>query len=109
MHCDVCGRNFAMPQVTCDHCGHSVAGDLHDRWHEEGRRSALRGMLRQVLGDLGYDDSDAKRAAWIIEREETVSTLRTVCEEFGDNDWSNDLHLGDVIDKHLVRHLNEMD
>lgn len=27
--------------------------------------------------------------------------LRQVCDEFGDNDWPDNLHLADVIEKHL--------
>jgi len=29
--------------------------------------------------------------------------LRIECGELGDNDWPDDLHLGDVIEKHLAR------
>jgi hypothetical protein len=31
--------------------------------------------------------------------------LRRVCAKFGDNDWSDDLRLADVLEKHLLRHL----
>ncbi len=34
------------------------------------------------------------------------AVLRNVCKDFGDNDWPDDLHLGDVIDKHLARYLH---
>jgi hypothetical protein len=30
-------------------------------------------------------------------------TLRIECGDLGDNDWDDDLHLGDVIEKHLCR------
>lgn len=40
------------------------------------------------------------------ERAETVAALRRVCDEFGDNDWPDELHLGDVVEKHLRRHLH---
>jgi hypothetical protein len=30
-------------------------------------------------------------------------TLRIECADLGDNDWSDDLHLGDVVEKHLGR------
>jgi hypothetical protein len=71
--------------------------------YERGRREATVSMVRSCLRSLGYKGDEAERVKWIAEREETVATLRSACEEFGDNDWSNDLHLSDVIDKHLVR------
>ena len=70
-----------------------------------GRRSALTHALRYILSELGYEGSEAEHVKWISEREETVNILRECCVEFGDNDWSNDLHLGEVVVKHLVRHL----
>lgn len=33
-------------------------------------------------------------------------SLRSVCEDHGDNDWESDLHLADVVEKHLARHLD---
>lgn len=40
------------------------------------------------------------------ERDETIAMLRHVCEEHGDNDWPDNLHLADVIEKHLWRNLD---
>lgn len=72
-----------------------------------GERSALTRMLAHVLGQLGVDATEAAHARWIIEREETVAKLREVCADFGDNDWPDNLHLGDAIEKHLARALYE--
>lgn len=33
--------------------------------------------------------------------------LRDICKEYGDNDWDDDLHIVDIVDKHLHRHLPE--
>lgn len=41
------------------------------------------------------------------EREQTISALRNICSTYGDNDWDDDLHLADVIAKHLHRNLND--
>jgi hypothetical protein len=71
----------------------------YEKGYEEGRRSAYRFMLRQCLSALGYESVDP--SAWVLEREETVAKLREICEDHGDNEWENDLHLADVIDKHL--------
>lgn len=45
--------------------------------------------------------------AYRIERKDLVAALREVCKAFGDNDWPDDLHLADVIEKHLAKHLHE--
>jgi len=39
------------------------------------------------------------------ERREIISALRDACSEIGDNDWPDDLHIADIIEKHLARHL----
>lgn len=71
----------------------------------EGQRSAWLSLLIWVLGELGIDDPEAGKVRWAIEREQTVAMLRRVCQEHGDNRWQEDLHLADVIEKHLWRHL----
>lgn len=73
--------------------------------YEEGERMAWRSMLSNCCRNLGHDDLEAKKAAWIAEKEAVISTLREICEEHGDNDWEDNLHLSDVIEKHLRRHL----
>ena len=80
--------------------------EIHDQGYSEGQRMLLIRWLRQIHRDLGYDDPETKRSSWIIEREEAISMLRTTCRDFGDLDWQEDLHLSDIIDKHLARHLH---
>lgn len=41
----------------------------------------------------------------VDERAETIFILRIICKDHGDNDWEDDLHLADIIDKHLGKHL----
>jgi hypothetical protein len=77
-----------------------------ERAYLRGQRSAWRTLLSQCIQELGYgDDLVAAKARWITEREAAVAMLREVCGEHGDNDWPNDLHLADVIEKHLARYL----
>lgn len=75
--------------------------------YERGRRSAYQSMLADAIRELGYDTIDARKSKWIVEREDVVAALRSICEDHGDNDWDEKLSLADVIDKHLHRHLDE--
>lgn len=74
--------------------------------YEAGRRQALLLLLTFCMKQLGYEDLDTKRqAALVRERVEAIITLRSLCDEFGDNDWEDDLYLADIIEKHLGKHL----
>ena len=70
-----------------------------------GNRAAWVQLLRTCLRELGYDTPEASHAIWVKEREAVVAQLRSLCAEFGDNEWDERVHLGDVIEKHLGRHL----
>lgn len=74
--------------------------------YTQGSRMAWLQMLRRCLQELGYEGPEVRAAAYAAEREETINRLRTICHDFGDNDWPETLHLGDVIEKHLARHLH---
>ena len=39
------------------------------------------------------------------ERRAAIAALREICEDFGDNDWSDDTPLVDIIRQHLAPHL----
>ncbi len=75
--------------------------------YEQGSRMAWTVIMRTCLKYLGCDDPEGQKATWVIERAETVAMLRRVCERYGDNDWSEGLHLADVIEKHLWNSLEE--
>lgn len=77
----------------------------HERGYEEGIKAVYREILRNVIRNLGGNDPEANAERWRIERGETLAMLRRVCAEHGDNEWPDNLHLGDVIEKHLLRHL----
>lgn len=76
-----------------------------DQHWNDGHRAAWRSLLSTALRELGYDGEEAARTRWILEREAAVAQLRQVCADHGDNDWPDNLHLADVIEKHLARHL----
>lgn len=79
--------------------------DREEAVWSRGHRAAHVEILRNACNALGYDDPEVKKVAWILEREAVVATLRDICDEYGDNDWTDDLHLCDVINKHLMREL----
>ena len=78
-----------------------------DAGYEAGRRATWLSVLSTALRELGHDAPEG--AALAKERAETVAVLRQLCAEHGDNDWSDDLHLADVVEKHLARHLDAAD
>lgn len=72
----------------------------------EGSRVAWASMLQECLKRLGMEgDIEEQCAALVAERVLTVSALRDVCAEHGDNDWPDELHLADVVEKHLYGYL----
>lgn len=83
--------------------------ERNEAWWVAGDRAAWKTMLELCLKHLGYDDPESMKLAWISEREAAVAMLREVCEWHGDNEWGNNLHLADVIEKHLYRHLEADD
>ncbi len=74
----------------------------------EGQKSIWRRQLSEVLRLLGLDDPAANAARWAVERADTVACLRELCGEFGDTEWDDSLHLTDVIEKHLWRHIEPL-
>ena len=69
----------------------------------QGHRRAWLSMLREGIRQIGSGDTSVARL--VSEREAAIQTLRQVCEDHGNNDWPDDLHLSDIIDKHLWRYL----
>lgn len=47
------------------------------------------------------DSDNQKLNALRQEREDVIKLLRSVCRHNGDNDWPDNLHLRDILDKHL--------
>lgn len=77
--------------------------------YQQGRRTAWLRQLESALMELGYNtDSPAQEVARLVaEREEGLIALRTLCREHGDNDWSDDTELSDIINSHLGKYLSE--
>jgi hypothetical protein len=75
-----------------------------DEWFRSGVRHAWLDVIKTALSHIPGHEDEAK-FDWMIERQEAIEKLRELCDEFGDNDWPDELHLADVIEKHLAGHL----
>jgi hypothetical protein len=62
---------------------------------------------KRYIPDDSETDVQAELNRLRNERDDVRKVLRCICEDFGDNDWPDDLHLVDVIYKHLYRHLEQ--
>lgn len=82
-----------------------ISQESFERGYIEGERRAYLSLLRQCIQHFGEEERD--RSAWIIERQEAIARLRELCEKYGDNDWTDNLHLADIIEKHLGDYLED--
>ncbi len=74
--------------------------------YELGGRAAWLTLLCEAKKHLGHEGFE--REALLIEREEAIMVLKRLCGEFGDLEWDENLHLADIIDKHLGRYIEEL-
>lgn len=79
----------------------------NEQRYMDGNRMAWLHMLQECIRQLGITDPEIQKVAWASERLAAIHTLRMACDEYGDNDWEPNLHLSDIIDKHLVNYINE--
>jgi hypothetical protein len=71
-----------------------------------GSNAAWARMLAECLRNLPSGRPELTHASLVSERASAIAALRDLCERFGDNDWPDNLHLADIIEKHLLRHLD---
>lgn len=76
-----------------------------ERAYIEGKNTVYREQLAAAIAGLGTYYRDRTIATRMLERSEVIAVLRRVCEDFGDNNWSDNLHLVDIIEKHLIPYL----
>ena len=78
---------------------------IKEQYYGQGERAILTRQLREIIRGLGYpkEKEGRHRNALIIEREEAIASLRSLCEVLGDNHWGEDLHLADIINNHIRR------
>jgi hypothetical protein len=82
---------------------------MNDDDYVRGQRQVWASILSTAKQQLGVTGETVE--SLLAEREAAIEALRSVCEDFGDNDWQPDLHLADIIEKHLARvlHANSPD
>lgn len=79
--------------------------DAREEGYEAGNKMAWLMILNEALRHLSQDMPDAAKLT--SERTLTILALRTICRDFGDNDWPDELNLADVLNKHLLPYLEE--
>ena len=84
---------------------------VFERGYMEGERAAYLRLLRLAIEGLrgSAGTASANANAWRLERADTVAKLREMCEEYGCNDWPENLHLADVLEKYLWRALPDVE
>lgn len=82
-----------------------MSEETDDKWLA-GYKAARRRMIEESARWLDDDDPLKQASDWIAERADVIVKLRELCAAFGDNDWPDELHLGDVLEKHLFPHLD---
>jgi len=73
---------------------------IHERSYIAGERAAWTGLLNHAARQLG-GAPPRSLAGLLSEREAVISALRDLCAKWGDNEWDESDHLGDVLRKHL--------
>lgn len=77
---------------------------IKEEAYVQGTRNTLNIQLKNIIKELGYSEEVSKESL-ILERESAIKSLRFACENFGENEWDEQLNLSDIIEKHLVRYL----
>lgn len=77
--------------------------EQENRDWDAGYQAAMRRILAEAMREIPWNEK--QKAILLKERGEAIRALREICEIHGDNDWDDNLHLSDVIEKHLGRHL----
>ncbi len=83
---------------------------MNEQDYMRGSGNAYRSMMLHCMRKLGVKTKTETLEREVTqlgaEREEAISVLRDICAVCGDNNWEENLHLADIIDKHLRRYLD---
>ena len=82
-----------------------TADDIRAQHEINGARRANTNLLMYALEQLKSGDERSnveKLAAMTLEREQAVTSLRRLAEQYGESDWPESLSLPEIIDKHIA-------
>lgn len=99
-------------RITLDPAPRVLIENARDEGYKVGHRMAWQQLLQTAICELrgdgiSLDEPAMALAVATLQLERCRAALRQVCRIYGDNDWSDDLDLGDVVEKHLHRYLDE--
>jgi hypothetical protein len=78
--------------------------ERHESSFSQGKQMMARHVFSSIVSELPDGEKELARAQ--LELMGVRSQLRLLCRYFGDNEWDDNLYLGDVIEKHLGKHLH---
>lgn len=77
--------------------------------YESAKEQAYLDILTTCLSRLNIDTAEKNLLIELYkyktERNEAIRGLRSICEDYGDNDWSDYQNIADIIEKHLLTYL----
>lgn len=82
-----------------------TADEIRAQHEINGARRANTHLLAHVLEQLkpGDDRTNVEKlAAMTLEREQAVTSLRRLAEQYGGSEWADSLSLPEIIDKHIA-------
>ena len=74
----------------------------------QGNKAAYSNILKFCIKQLDDNDYIEYEKAYInllTERTEAILALRAVCSIISDNNWQDNLHLADIINKHILNYI----
>lgn len=82
-----------------------TADEIRAQHEINGARRANTNLIAYALEQLkpGDDRTNVEKlAAMTLEREQTVTALRRLAEQYGESEWPEGLALPEIIDKHIA-------
>lgn len=82
--------------------------ELKEKHYMRGQQAVYRSLLSQCLSHL--EGNEKTRTELLLERNETLLRLRDLCKEMSvPADWPENLYLPDIIEKYILRGLQNQE
>ena len=85
--------------------GEQGGSRMPETLYDAGKRQVWTQLLWLAATNLDLDIDKRTLVRLAKERDEAVTALRRICATHGGLDWPADLHLADILEKHLERYL----